>query len=226
MDYYIYALTDLSGNPFYIGKSNNPEKRKKRHIYDAKTLGYNYPVHNKIRKLLREGLGLEFQIIESGLSELNIDEREQYWIADYRQRGIKIYNVAAGGEGGKGANAESIEKVRQANLGKKRNEETKKRMSEARKGIKFSDEHKKNLSKARKKRITTDETRQKMSDTSKGKINIKIYELIDPNGQKYTTTNGLSDFCRINNLTAANLIKVIKGERTNHKGWTINYANH
>lgn len=60
-----------------------------------------------------------------------------------------------------------------------------------------------------------------MSKTSKGKINIKKYELIDPNGNVFITTEGLTKFCEEHDLTPANLHKVINGERQNHKGWTI-----
>ena len=116
------------------------------------------------------------------------------------------------------------EKIKKAKTGVpwgKHSDETKKKISEIRKGIKFSEEHKKKLSIARKKRITTYKTRQKMSKSSKGRINIKKYKLIDPNGIEYITTNGLAKFCEENNLTSSNLMKVLKGDRNHHKGWTI-----
>ena len=226
MEHFIYALTDPNGNPFYIGKSINPEKRKKRHVYDATTLGYNYPVHNKIRKLLRQGLDLGIEILEGDISDCDIDGREQFWISDYRQKGIKIYNVANGGEGGKGSTPETIEKVRQAHLGKRLSDETKKKISESNKGKIFSDEHRKLLSEARRQRKTTNETRTRMSESSKGKVNIKTFKLTDPSGQVCYTTNGLSDFCRQHQLDPANLSKVLKGERDNHKGWRIERVDH
>ena len=64
-----------------------------------------------------------------------------------------------------------------------------------------------------------------MSQTSKGKINIKRYKLTDPDGIEYTTTNGLVNFCEKNNLTSTNLMKVLKGDRKHHKGWTIERMN-
>jgi len=60
-----------------------------------------------------------------------------------------------------------------------------------------------------------------MSKSSKGKINIKKYELTDPNGNIFVTTEGLVKFCEEHGLTPANLLKVIKGDRPHHKGWTI-----
>jgi len=99
-------------------------------------------------------------------------------------------------------------------------EKTKELMSNLRKGIKFSDEHKENLSIARKKRITTPETKRKMSLSSKGKINIKKYKMIDPEGVVYITEEGLTKFCEEHDLTGSNILKVIKGTRKSHKGWT------
>ena len=89
----------------------------------------------------------------------------------------------------------------------------------------FSGEHKENLSKARKQRVTKIETRQKCSKTSTGKINIKQYILIDPNGKEHITTNGLSQFCKEHNISHGNMSNVLKGIRRHHKGWTIRRAD-
>lgn len=103
--------------------------------------------------------------------------------------------------------------------------ETKRKMSEAKKGIKFSMEHKKNLSIARKKRKTKIETRIKCSNTSKGKINIKQYKLISPEGKEYVTEKGLAVFCEEHGLNQPNLCKVLRGERNHVKGWKIKKLN-
>ena len=92
-------------------------------------------------------------------------------------------------------------------------------MSTKKKGKKFTSEHKEKLSKARQERVITIETRTKTSKTSTGKINIKRYMLIDPDGKEYITNNGLNDFCRKHFLTSSNILKVISGERKHHKGW-------
>ncbi len=98
-------------------------------------------------------------------------------------------------------------------------------MSEARKGMKFSDEHKSNLSKARKKRVISDKSRKKASKTSKGKINIKKYKLISPNGKEYITTNGLVSFCENHSLARSEIYKVLNGIRKHHRGWKIERQN-
>lgn len=46
----------------------------------------------------------------------------------------------------------------------------------------------------------------------------KDYLLISPEGEEILVTC-LSDFCKANNLTPANIRKVAKGERRYHKGW-------
>lgn len=45
------------------------------------------------------------------------------------------------------------------------------------------------------------------------------FELIDPDGKLYTTNN-LSEFCRINNLSQPHLSEVAKGTRKHYKKWT------
>ena len=109
------------------------------------------------------------------------------------------------------------------NFGSKRTEETKRKISESLKDKPKSDIHKKSLSKAWEKRKiehpVSEETKKKMSETSKGKINIKTYKVIDPNGVKYITTNGLTKFCEEHNLTVTLLHKVVMSERKHHKKW-------
>lgn len=225
MEHFVYALIDQNGSRFYIGKTNDPEKRRKRHVYDATNLELNYPVHNKIRKILRAGDNISVEIIEYGLTDGNVDAREQFWIAEHRKNSLKLYNVADGGEGGKGVTPAIIEKVRQKNIGKVLSEETRRKISLSNKGKKFSDQHKKKLSKSRKKRAITLETRHKMSNSAKGKINIKNYIAIDPEGIEHETPNGLTDFCRKHQLSVSNLHNVLTGKRRHHKGWRVRYAD-
>lgn len=101
--------------------------------------------------------------------------------------------------------------------------ERKQKISESLKDKPKSDIHKKSLSKAWEKRKiehpVSEETKKKRSDTSKGKINIKIYKVIDPNGVEYITTNGLTKFCEEHNLTVKLMNKVSTGKRKHHKKW-------
>ncbi len=236
--FYVYALLDprkpgryeykdicFLYEPFYIGKGTG--RRIKNHYY-TRNLTPNTPKNQKIKKLFSLNLkpiGQKiFDEIENKLA-LTIEEKL------IKERGRKdtekgiLTNATDGGEGWKNVSFETREKLSKAHTGLKRSKEAKKRMSEARKGMKFSKNHKKNLSISRKKRITTDITRQKMSRTSKGKINIKQFKLIDPNGNIYITKNGLTLFCEEHNLTGPNIHQVITGKRKHHKGWTGEHYN-
>jgi len=218
--YYIYFLLESDTHiPFYVGQTNNTDKRYKRHIYDTKRKKPNYYVHRKIRKLWREGRDLDIKVIKRCSTIKEIDEQEIFYINKLRKEGYKICNTAFGGVGFR-ATPEMQKRAGEKRRGQKLSAETRKRMSEARMGMKFSKKHKKNLSKARKKRITKPETGLKISRTNKGRINIHKYKMIDSDGNVFFTEKGLSDFCRQNDLTPSNMIKVANGERKRHKGWS------
>jgi hypothetical protein len=213
---------DTLGLPFYVGKTNNFSQRKRHHLWEVKR-GSNYPNHNKLRKILSEGLSPDEVIKEmfSGIAEKNIDTVEMGWIKILREYGYKLKNLTDGGEGGKGFTSEINKRSALKRTGLHRSRSSRKRMSLARIGMIFSKSHKLNLCRARRKRTVTLATRLKCSHTSKGKINIKKYLCISPEGKQYVTEHGLTKFCEERNLTSANLHKVLKGERSNHKGWTI-----
>lgn len=216
---YIYALLDTQDVPFYVGKTINPKQRFRSHIGIAKHGTRKDYVYNKIRKLLREGFTPKISIIEQGVTEEQIDEREQFHIKRLRAAGLKLCNLTDGGEGGKGMTPEMQAKAAAKRRGQKRSEESRKRMSEARMGIIFSEEHRKHLSEARRKRVTTLETRQKTSDSSRGRINIRLFKVTSPDGQEFVTNKGLTDFCREHGLERTLLSKVANGEREHHRGW-------
>ncbi len=220
----IYAFVDENKKVFYIGITTNKYDRVRAHKYEL-TTSNNLPKYNKMRKVLKSNPHLTFEdcfsIIEDGIEIENLFDKEIYYIKKYRKQGNKIYNLTDGGQGHLNPSDELREVFRQNRTGYKLPIETRKKISESKKGIKFSDEHKKNLSKARRKRKTTDETRKKMSESSKGNINIKIYEVMDPSGQKHLTSHGLTLFCEQHGLSNKNLHKTLSGERKHHKGWKI-----
>ena len=222
----IYAFIDYNKKPFYIGRTWNLKKRKKEHLYEVKN-GNSLPKYNKLRKLLNENKSFNdfIIIVEDNIPANLIEEKEIYYIAKLREEGYNLKNLTDGGEGAINTIPGLSDKLRKIHKGSKRTQKTKDKISKSRLGIKFSEEHKKNLSIARKKRVTKLETRQKASKTSKGKINIKKYILIDKNGVEHVTSNGLTLFCEQNNLTRPNLLQVLSGKRSHHKGWTIKPYN-
>jgi hypothetical protein len=58
-----------------------------------------------------------------------------------------------------------------------------------------------------------------MSKTSTGKINIKTYKCVDPDGKEYITTKGLTQFCKDYGLSLCSMGKVHRGLMKHHKGW-------
>jgi len=47
----------------------------------------------------------------------------------------------------------------------------------------------------------------------------KYYDLINPKGEEIEVYN-MREFCRVNKLNRGQLRKVLKGEISNHRGWT------
>lgn len=91
---FIYALFDPQDDePRYIGKTKEPETRFKAHCY-----GSNRTHSSRwIQSLKRVGLKPKMVIIEDGLSEDQWPEREQFWIAHYRESGANLTNITDGG---------------------------------------------------------------------------------------------------------------------------------
>lgn len=223
----IYKVTNLVNNKCYIGKTittlNNRISQHKADIKRGKIYYFQ-------RALIKYGFGsFDWEILEECDTLDKLNELEIHYIQLFNSQNRELgYNVAAGGSGGGNRNGailsrETKEKISEAKRGKllgSHSEETKKKISNANKGREFSTEHKKKLSIARCKRITTDETRKRMSSSSKGKVNIKQYTLIDPDGNRHFTPNGLSAFCEAHGLITSNMHKVLTGKRRSHMGWS------
>ena len=216
----VYVFVDNNQKPFYVGRTYNLSKRKKEHLHEVK-YGNTLPKYNKLRKLIKGGYDFNMLVVvlEDNIPSDLIEGKEIYYIAKLREEGYKLKNLTDGGEGAINTIPGISEKLRKIHSGAKRSQESRDNMSAARMGMVFSKKHRKNLSKARRKRAITIETRDKCSKTSKGKINIKKYKLIDPNGKEYITDNGLTLFCEQNGLISGNFFKVLKGERSHVSGW-------
>jgi hypothetical protein len=219
----IYVLKDEGGRVFYVGKTINPTKRFPRHLTHVRS-GSTYPVHNKLRKVIRlkgtsDGI---YEIIESDISQETVDDREMFFIKDYKEKGFKLKNLTEGGEGGKGYTNEIQKRAALKRVGVKRSVETCKRISEAKIGVKLSEIHKDALKKAWKTRPPMpSDWGEMLSKINTGKINIKKFIVLSPTGEKFITDTGLTDFCRQHGLSNQNLHKTKDGTRKHHKGWKI-----
>lgn len=80
----------------YIGKANDPRRRLKGHLRDARRR--RSPVYLWLRRLKAEGKAPILEIIET-CSAADWPERERHWIGAFRQRGDSLLlNVAEGGD--------------------------------------------------------------------------------------------------------------------------------
>lgn len=118
----IYKITNKINNKVYIGQSNNIKERIKVHKSSLRG-GYH---HNSYLQRSWNKYGEEnfvFEILE--LCELEIiDDREKHWISLYdstsEQNG---YNFESGGNANKIISEKSIEKMRQAKIGRFKGED-------------------------------------------------------------------------------------------------------
>lgn len=95
-EYYIYAL-ETNDRIFYIGKTNNPKVRLRKHKSESK-LKRTYK-ENLINNILINGGEIKLSIIDI-VSDGDEDFYEIYWISQFKQWGFKLYNLTDGGEGG------------------------------------------------------------------------------------------------------------------------------
>ena len=98
---FIYGLKSNKTNKIrYVGKSDNPEKRLKNHILDAKkNLRRNLRLSHKERWLIKEDFNVSLVIIEE-CDYSRWEEREIFYINEYDS----LTNVTKGGEGASNIN--------------------------------------------------------------------------------------------------------------------------
>lgn len=176
----VYQIIDNNNTPFYIGKTNNFHRRKMEHLCVLKKgkKGKTWPVYNKIRKLIKEEkYELKMEILKSDLNYDEANKLEIKYIKEYKENGVKLYNLTAGGDGTlnykpfftaewkqKLKDAKSGENWKGENnpfYGKKHSKKTKEKISKAHKGKQTGDQNpfygKKH----------SDEVIKKISDTAK-----------------------------------------------------------
>jgi hypothetical protein len=122
--YVIYGLLDPDTLELrYIGKTNQPEKRMKQHLY-ASQLKTKTHRNDWIRSLLQQGKKPAFIVLEQNVQDA--DEAEISWIVKTRQLGARLTNGTNGGDGHKGGHPLSVEtrrKIAHAHKGQKRSPE-------------------------------------------------------------------------------------------------------
>ena len=163
---YIYTLSDSFGNIRYVGKTDNPIKRLKTHIYESKKLKKTHK-HNWILSLLNRDESPQLDIIDY-VDFCEWEFWEEFWICQIKNWGFNLTNSTKGGEGGNvfyklsEENKNKFrEKTSRLHKGKKRSKETCDKIKNAKLGNKnpmykkeFSEYHKKNISESLKKFYT------------------------------------------------------------------------
>ncbi len=159
---YIYALIEPDTNTIrYIGKSDNPKKRLRIHLTEARKNNHISHRVNWLRKLIQMGKKPRLIILEV----CNVNEWadcERKWIAKYRTDGVELVNNTDGGEGAVGYKHPivAIDKIVVAQIKSWADPTTHTRRSLAMRGIKKSGDMRKSV-----------ETRIKMSIAQRGKKN-------------------------------------------------------
>ena len=185
----IYRITNLINGKSYIGKTGmNFGDRWDSHRSLLNSGKHDNPHLQRAWSKYGQQ-NFEFEIVEKLDNAKDLNEREMFWIAEYRSCD-KCYNIHDGGDGGmmlgKHLSEDTKRKIGEKNrinmTGRKASVETKRRMSESQKlrFEKMSDEDKK----AYGKRMSECASGYKWSDESKQSFAKKQHE--KPNGARFT----------------------------------------
>ena len=177
----IYLLTDTTNGKQYVGQT---QRRLRERILEHKK--DDLYVDRAIRKHGWENFTVEILDECETIDELN--EREQYRIAELGTREPNGYNLADGGMGkpghkcsektkallaalhtGKKHTPESIAKMSKATTEQMKDPAVRAHLAEINRGKKASDETRKKMSKTRQGRKHTEESKKKISETNKGR---------------------------------------------------------
>lgn len=187
--FYIYLIHNILNNKVYVGKTNDPPHRWRKHLETAGSdrERERYYIHRAIAKYGVDNF--VFCILQQLDNENDQNLAEQYWIKFFNSKNNKYgYNLTDGGEGttgrviseatrqkmrekatGRKHTEETKELLKQISTGRKHTPEAKAKMSAANIGKVLSDDHCEKISKARKGMIFTEEHKENISKGKTGK---------------------------------------------------------
>lgn len=129
----IYALSDCSQNIRYVGQTNNPEKRLRDHISEARTNKRFNRKNNWIRSMLEKDEIPNLIILETLSDKTKVDDAEIFHISQMKDLGFDLTNATDGGSIPPYPTKETLEKIKSTNSTRIVSEETRQRMSKAKK---------------------------------------------------------------------------------------------
>jgi len=160
----IYALTDPRTSEIrYVGVTTMTVRmRLTRHLGEAKRGNPGYK-NNWVRQLQGEGLRPQTSILEEGDGE-GWAAAEQHWIAHFRHAGVRLTNIADGGEAPFGCKRSEATKAKMREIGKNRDPEKMRRFQEAGSGHSQTEATKAKISAAFKDKPRDETFKRKVSD--------------------------------------------------------------
>lgn len=129
---YIYALIcPLSGEPRYIGKTQNPNTRLRAHVSKAKTGQTNHHCAHWIRQLQTQNMQPKLVVLFEVPEDEEWQRHEVRLIAEYKEKGYDLTNLTGGGGGFYKADPELLKRRGIARSKSLADPETKRRFIEA-----------------------------------------------------------------------------------------------
>lgn len=157
----IYEIKNILTGTCYIGSSSNIRNRKYQHFWSLNNNKHgNTYLQNSYKKYKEKNFSFTLikkieKIEDKKLLKEELFKWEDYYITEYKNNSIELYNIREAAE---------------SNLGIKFSKEHNEKISIARKGIKLSKESIEKRTKSRENYIPSEETKIKIGKSNKGKI--------------------------------------------------------
>lgn len=195
--FYLYGIYNIINGKIYIGITNNPKERWKRHKSDAKSKK-RYAIHCAINKYGADKF--LFKIIEELETKGRANDREVIWIKFLKENSYQIYNETDGGDGVTGTKWTNERKQRMSKLYSGEGNPMY--------GVQLFGEANGNYGKQMKPHVkkTLLKYRSKVNKEQVQEI-CKLFE----SGQYKQ-----SELCKKFNLSAAQISRIVNGKRWNH----------
>jgi GIY-YIG catalytic domain/NUMOD3 motif len=114
--HFIYALCDPDNSDCrYVGVTKSPNRRLTQHC-TASVSGCRH-CWAWIIGLKQQGKRPRMEILETIPAGQDWEERERFWIAEFKQRGARLTNLTEGGQAKRVVSAETRQRLREISLG-------------------------------------------------------------------------------------------------------------